>query len=175
MSAFTHCPACRSLSIEYDGLKRYRCMSCGWEYYQNSAAAVMVVLSHEGEVAFIVRGREPGYGKLDLPGGFVDPGESAEQALKREVFEEMGVHLDVFTYLGSGSNVYPYKNIIYTSCDSMFHGTLPDRNTIRCEKEALDIVWRRPQDVTREEMAFDSAWQALQIYQKSILLGDSDT
>ncbi|MBC8127037.1 MAG: NUDIX domain-containing protein [Gloeobacteraceae cyanobacterium ES-bin-144] len=97
-----------------------------------------------------------------------DSGESAEQALKRGVFEEMGVHLSEFTYLGSGSNIYPFKGITYTSCDSMFHGTLQDRNTTRRERETLDIVWRKPSEIRHEEMAFDSAWKALQLYLKTV-------
>lgn len=163
-SPFPHCPSCKSPELKFDGVKQFRCPDCGWEFYQNTAAAVIAVLTHEGRIPCIVRGREPGLGKLDLPGGFVDFLESAEAALEREVFEETGIRVSRFTYLGSGHNVYPYKGITYHSCDLMYHAELEDANTTLCQDEATGITWRLPHEITRDDMAFGSAWQAIQKY-----------
>ena len=63
----------------------------------------MVALCWQDEVLVAVRARNPGKGLLDLPGGFVDPGESLEVALYRELQEELGFDMagQLCRYLGS--------------------------------------------------------------------------
>ncbi len=57
------------------------------------AADVVALALRDGElhVLLIERGNEPYQGRLALPGGFVDPGETGEQAARRELAEETGV------------------------------------------------------------------------------------
>ena len=54
---------------------------------------------------------------LDLPGGFVDENERLEEALQREVKEELGISIDNWKYLTSQANRYLYKGIAYPTCD----------------------------------------------------------
>ncbi len=58
-------------------------MHCQFTYFHNPAAAVMVAITVKDELLIAIRGREPGLGGWDLPGGFVDPDESLEQAAIR--------------------------------------------------------------------------------------------
>lgn len=102
------------------------------------------------------RGREPSKGLLDLPGGFVDPGESAEQALKRELMEELDLELSQFQYVGSFPNRYPYKNIDYTVVDIVFSATLQERPTWHDHDELTGIIWCDPKRLKDEEIAFES-------------------
>lgn len=53
------------------------------------------MLVRDGRALVSVRGREPEKGKLDVPGGFLLPGEHPVEGLKREVKEELGVEIDV--------------------------------------------------------------------------------
>jgi ADP-ribose pyrophosphatase YjhB (NUDIX family) len=79
-----------------------RCEACGFELYLNVAAAVAGLIRDErGRLLITVRGKEPGKGKWDLPGGFADPNESAEQALAREIREEVGLEVTAMRYFGS--------------------------------------------------------------------------
>lgn len=66
------------------------------------------------------RGVEPNYGKLDLPGGFVDPGESAENAVKRELYEELGMKTVSVKYLGSAPNEYVFSEYSVFTLDLAF-------------------------------------------------------
>ena len=104
------------------GKKLLRCSACGFELYLNVAAAVAGVIVDEQErMVVLVRGKEPGKGQWDLPGGFVDPEDTAEEAMRREVREEIGLEVTGLTYLGSWPNVYEYRGCaigrwIWDSC-----------------------------------------------------------
>ena len=118
---FNCCPACGSSDIIFDDDKKLICRECSFTYYHNVAAAVGAILEYNGKVVLIKRAREPGKGKLDLPGGFIDPDESAEQAVVREVKEEINIDIKEPEYLGSYPNIYKYQDVLYHTCDLFFY------------------------------------------------------
>ena len=71
------------------------CPLCGRSWYRNPAPATGAVIVEDGRALLTVRAREPEKGKLDLPGGFLDPGEHPADGLIREAKEELGVELGV--------------------------------------------------------------------------------
>lgn len=70
----------------------------------NVAAAI---IQHEGRIYAARRSAGPFEGGWEFPGGKLEEGESAEQALKREVREELGVELSTIWYLDSVEHDYP--------------------------------------------------------------------
>lgn len=58
-------------------------------------AAVSAAIFREGRVLLVRRGRAPGLGLWSLPGGHIEPGESAMEAVHRELREETGVTADI--------------------------------------------------------------------------------
>lgn len=74
-----------------DGLANpLTCLGCGNISYRNPApTAEIAFFNKSGEILLAKRGIEPNKGKYDLPGGFVDLGESIEEALSREIAEEL--------------------------------------------------------------------------------------
>jgi ADP-ribose pyrophosphatase YjhB (NUDIX family) len=127
---------------------------------------------------FLVRGKDPAKGKLDVPGGFVDPGEGALECLYRELREEIGwsppvppgVPLTgVFTLVASFPNVYPYKNIPYNTCDLYFSLCAPDlcEQDLRLQREEVTAVrFLKPEEINYDEIAFDSTRRAVRAYLK---------
>ncbi|MDR0457183.1 MAG: NUDIX domain-containing protein [Treponema sp.] len=190
---FKFCPACASEKIDFADGKVFRCPDCGLVYYHNTAAATGCIISvpenavgkaadtfaaerSVERIIFLVRGKDPAKGKLDLPGGFADPGEGIFECLYRELQEEIGWSplipqgaslADVFTLFASFSNVYPYKNIAYNTCDLYFCLSAPGlrEQDLRLEQAEIAAVrFLKPEDIDYREIAFDSTRRAVQTY-----------
>ena len=153
---FRFCPSCASAAIHAADGKSVRCATCGFVYFHNNAAATGTVVRYGSEILFIERGQAPAKGLLDVPGGFVDYGETLEQAAIRETFEETGVRLDAVTYLASFPNDYEYRGVLYRTCDVYFEARLSTRPRAQAADDAAAIVWRRPSEVQANELAFAS-------------------
>ncbi|MDR0452692.1 MAG: NUDIX domain-containing protein [Treponema sp.] len=169
---FNYCPSCASRNIRFENGKKFSCPDCGFVFYQNTAAATGCVISTAKGILFLVRGREPARGKLDLPGGFVEPGEGALEGLRRECREELGwdpasVPGAGLSLLASFPNTYPYKGITYSTCDLFFALEAPglSEKDLRLEEaEIAGIRFIRPEDVSYGDIAFDSARRAVKAY-----------
>jgi NAD+ diphosphatase len=89
----------------------YRC-SNGHNIFLNSAPGVGIFLfDNDDNILLSVRAIDPDKGSLDAFGGFVDGNETFEEALEREVEEELGLHSSDYTkpvYLTSMSSTYNY-------------------------------------------------------------------
>lgn len=86
---FTYCPKCGARTFVERNEKAKQCTTCGFVYYFNPSSAVACFIRNsKGELLLVRRAKEPAKGTLDLPGGFVDMYESAEDAAHREVKEE---------------------------------------------------------------------------------------
>lgn len=129
VSSFNFCPKCGSLSLKHSS-KSIWCCSCDFVMFFNSSAAVAGIIEKDDEILFSIRKYEPMAGKLDLPGGFVDPGETAEKALIREIKEELNVDITNFEYITSLSNSYPYKGIEYNTLDMFFYCRLENTDLL---------------------------------------------
>lgn len=153
---FKYCPSCGKADISFAGLKELRCRSCSFTYFHNVATAVAAILELDGRIVLIRRGREPGKGKLDLPGGFAEPQEKAEEAIKREVMEELKLDLKAVEYLGSWPNVYEYEGVVYQTCDLYFHSKI-DALPTDCDKEEVaELLVMAPAEVPFDQIAFQS-------------------
>ena len=102
------CPRCGAPTrVEMGGFVR-RCTADGSEHYpRTDPAVIMLVTDASGERALLGSSpRWPGQ-RYSTLAGFVEPGESAEAAVVREVREESGVHVADVTYLGSQPWPFP--------------------------------------------------------------------
>lgn len=115
------CPKCGSKNFSEYTIKSYRCSDCMFHIFLNAGAAVAGIITNaKKEVLFTVRKFEPKAGMLDFPGGFVDYGENAEDALKREIKEELGLKVTKLTYYKSLPNIYEYDGISYHTIDFFY-------------------------------------------------------
>lgn len=116
-----YCPKCGAAALRFIESNLVHCDVCGFDLYLNTAAAVAALIPDEqGRLLIIERAEEPKKGTWDLPGGFADPGETAEEALRREVREELGLKVVSTQYLCSYPNTYEYKGMHYATMDLGF-------------------------------------------------------
>jgi ADP-ribose pyrophosphatase YjhB (NUDIX family) len=91
MKRNAHCSYC---GAGFDGPWPRTCRGCGQISYLNPIPVVVLVVPIDDGVLVVRRGIPPQKGKLALPGGFVNWGESWEAAGAREVFEETGLRIE---------------------------------------------------------------------------------
>jgi 8-oxo-dGTP pyrophosphatase MutT (NUDIX family) len=177
---FNFCPSCASKKINFENGKVFRCPDCGFVYYHNIACAAGCLISipdDDGEkLVFMVRGNEPGKGLLDLPGGFVDIGEGVLEGLNRELKEEIGWTpdipegaslADIFRLYASFPNVYPYKDIIYNTCDMFFSVSAPgltEQDFCLEQAEIAGVRILKPEEIVLDQFAFESTKRAVKAY-----------
>lgn len=89
---FQFCPKCGSGHFIENNKQSKRCETCGFVLYFNPKGAVVGIITNEkGDILVCRRAKEPAKGMLDLPGGFMDSFETAEEAIAREIKEETGL------------------------------------------------------------------------------------
>lgn len=84
-----------------------RCPSCGAEHFPRTDPAVIMLVVDNEDRALLARNASWPEKRLSTLAGFVEPGESLEQAVAREVLEEVGVVTDSTSYLGSQPWPFP--------------------------------------------------------------------
>jgi len=165
-----YCPRCGGPAVLADS-RKIVCEGCGFGLYLNDAAAVAGMLfDGEGRLMTVRRNQEPQAGLLDLPGGFVEFGETAEEALAREVREELGVTVCGIEYYRSIPNKYLYGGVLYHTLDIFLKCRLEDGadNKIRIDDEIKEIIYKFPNDINEDEIAFDSMKKLIKSLQKIV-------
>lgn len=156
-----YCPRCGGKHFEPFGDKANKCKDCDFVFYFNAATAVAVIIRNkDGKVLLTRRAYNPGKGMLDLPGGFVDPLESAESAVDREIAEELDLEITSKKYLGSFPNTYLYGGIVYFTTDLVFECSVKNLETIVAKDDVTSCDFY---DITEEIIQQVSATSIKQI------------
>lgn len=161
-----YCLKCGAASFRMIGPKQLYCDSCGFEFYLNPAAAVAAVIRDpEGRLLIVERATEPKKGTWDLPGGFADPGESAEEAVRREVREELGLEITHSRYLCSFPNRYEYMGVRYATMDLGFVCDVEDATAAgAAEAEVAEVLFLRLAEIDLSRFGFPSVARIVERY-----------
>ncbi|MFZ5453296.1 MAG: NUDIX hydrolase [Thermodesulfobacteriota bacterium] len=106
---YRYCPQCggelEARLIKAGEPHRLVCQACGFVFYIDPKLAVIGLVPLNGGLVLVRRAIDPGYGLWVVPGGFVDVGETLEQAVVRETLEETRLEVEVVRLL----NIYSYE------------------------------------------------------------------
>jgi len=162
---FRFCPKCGNETFVVKDEKAKHCLNCGFIYYFNPSAAVACFIKNaKGELLVVRRKKEPAKGTLDLPGGFVDLHETAEQSAIREVKEETALNVTNIRYLFSIPNIYPYSGFDVQTVDLFFECEIESFDGAVADDDAEEILIIGLQELNIEEFGFYSIRQALSRY-----------
>lgn len=166
------CPRCGCNSFKTnDNGRSFNCEECHFNYYLNNSAAVAcLIFNTEGKLLLARRAVEPAKGMLDLPGGFVEPMESAEDAVVREIKEELGVLVTNAAYLASFPNEYVYSGFSVFTVDLAFVCKVDNLAAIAPADDVSEVEFIFPKDVKKEELCSESMVQIISQYINKYLL-----
>lgn len=134
------CAACGARSEPAMGGWQRNCPTCGAHHFPRTDPVVIMLVTRGNS---LLMGRSPGWpqGMYSLLAGFVEPGETLEAAVRREVFEEAGVHLGRVAYLASQPWPFPASLMFGCRAEAL-------TETIAIDPAEIEAArW-----VTREEM-----------------------
>jgi 8-oxo-dGTP diphosphatase len=109
-SDWRYCPRCASGltfgAVAGEPVEVLHCPACGLVIYDNPAATASALVLHDGRLLLTRRARDPYAGMWDVPGGFIEPLEHPEEAVRRELLEETGLEVEVGELAGIHCDVY---------------------------------------------------------------------
>jgi NAD+ diphosphatase len=111
-----YCGRCGTPTAVKAGERARECPSCGQTHYPRIAPAVMALV-RKGDRLLLARSPHFPPGMHSALAGFVEPGESLEQCLHREVREEVGIEVSNLRYFSSQPWPFPHSLMIAFNCD----------------------------------------------------------
>jgi len=164
---FTHCPVCGSTRFVLNNEKSKRCEACNFVFYMNASAAVAAfIVNDAGDLLVCRRGKEPAKGTLDLPGGFIDANETAEEAVKREIAEELQATVVEAKYLFSLPNEYEYSGLLIPTLDMIFACTVESVENLKAGDDVAECFFMPLHEINPELFGLQSIRKAVALFLK---------
>ncbi|MGH6877184.1 MAG: NAD(+) diphosphatase [Rhizomicrobium sp.] len=107
------CPRCGAPTRSMDAGYRRLCERCGAEHFPRTDP-VVIMLALDGEDCLVGRGRQFPPEMFSALAGFIEPGETIEEAVRREIFEEAGIRTDDVTYYAT--QPWPFPSSLMIGC-----------------------------------------------------------
>ncbi len=147
------CPRCgREAEVRYP--RSIRCPHCGYgAYYNPKPVACAIPVDADGRIVLLRRGFDPGKGRWTFPGGFVDLGESVEEAARREVGEELRMAVELGALVGVYSRDDDHVVLIVYAARALGEPALT--------AEAVEVRAFAPRELPWDDLAFWSTAVAL--------------
>jgi len=161
---FVYCPFCKGI-LKRKAYNLLVCRHCESPLYINAKPTSSAILANEkGEILLAKRKHAPKRNYWNLPGGFIDLGESAEEATMRELKEELGVMPHAISYLRSWPGRYLYRGSNYHTLNFVFIGKVSSREVITPQDDVSEAAFFLPKEIPFHRFAFPSEAEALKYY-----------
>lgn len=168
MSYYLHCPYDGSSMIPQTGEAqgKSKCPKCGFVDYHNPKPCVDILIMRGDALLLARRAFEPAKGEWDLPGGFIDSGETAEEAVVREALEETTLHVRVTEYLGSVPDVYVWGNWRVPTLSFCYLVDIVDGEP-KAQDDVESLTWV-PLDKLPSKLAFEHQIQVIDLLRRRL-------
>lgn len=126
------------------------CSNCSAHRFANPKPATELVLYRNGKILLSKRAVEPGKGKFDMPGGFVEEHEAAEEALAREIEEELGLTQKDYEepqYLRSYNTEYPYGGVVHRVLVLVYAARMHEAVTPKALDDVAATMWMQQSEI----------------------------
>ncbi|MYN46053.1 NAD(+) diphosphatase [Pseudoduganella sp. FT93W] len=138
-----YCGVCATPMQRLEGERCYACPACDMRAYPRISPAMMVLV-RKGDAVLLAQHARPGAPRYTALAGFLEAGESIEDAVHREVYEEVGLRVHNLRYFGSQSWPFPHSLMIAYTADYL-------SGEIRIDaSEITDARWFGPDDAWPE-------------------------
>ena len=165
LALFRYCPRCGSALFKEHDARSKQCEDCGFTFYHNAAASTAAfIVRADGALLCARRACQPARGTLDLPGGFIDPGEDAVAGVVREVREETGAIVTSASFLFSLPNKYVFSGFEVATCDLFFSVELASYDHLQATDDVAELLWLQPEDIQPALFGLASIRQAVARY-----------
>jgi 8-oxo-dGTP diphosphatase len=159
---WAYCPRC-GFGLEQGGSRQdegaaVHCPACGFVAYDNPSATASALVERDGRLLVTRRAREPFAGRLDLPGGFIEPGEHPEQAVRRELREETGLDVEVGPLAGIFTDAYGDEGIATLN---LFYEARVLGGSERANDDVSEILWLERDEIDPASFAFECCRKAV--------------
>lgn len=162
MYNYTYCTNCGE-KLTKGSSSLYICPKCDFHLYINpKPAAGIVIANPQGEILLIKRSRNPKKNYWDIPGGFINAEETAEEAAKREAKEETGIQFSQLQFLGTYVLKYPHKGITHDVICIVYSAKLVQSPPVFTNSaESSQIKFFPPNKIPFAKLAFNNSIQAI--------------
>ena len=163
LKTLCYCPRCGAKQFEINGERSRHCSNCDLTYYANASASTAAFITNsKGDVLLTTRAFNPAKGMLDLPGGFVDLNETAEEAIIREIKEELNIDIKNPQYLFSLPNEYKFSGITIHTLDLFFLVKIDDNTAITADDDVVSAQFFDLKHVNIEHIGLKSIKTAIE-------------
>jgi mutator protein MutT len=164
-----YCPKCGSNQFVFDGSRSFKCQVCQFHFFINSSCAVAaVIVNTKGEILLTRRAFDPEKGKLDLPGGFVDPMERAEESVIREIKEELNLDVVGLEYITSFPNEYIFSGFSVYTTDLGYLCRVTNFDNIHAKDDISGFEFVALDAIDFNEISSESIKNIIRAYKKLI-------
>ena len=111
-----YCGACATPMAQLAGERCFQCPACGMSAYPRISPAMMVLI-RRGDTVLLAQHTNAPAGRYTALAGFLEAGESVEEAVHREVREEVGLRVHNLQYFGSQSWPFPHSLMLAYTAD----------------------------------------------------------
>ena len=128
------CANCGAQTVAFRAGWARRCGACNTEHFPRVDPVVIMIAEHDGR-ALLGRGKGWPAGRYSALAGFLEPGESMEEAVAREIHEEAGVRVSAVRYVAS--QPWPFPSSLMMACIGM-----AEDDTLNVDHHELeDAIW----------------------------------